>query len=315
LLQPIQEINTLFGSLVTNKQYNNQILTKEGTMERTVEKVRPHATAPESTHQTIIANYDSIDDLANQIHLAEDDGHIIQPQACIEIAVLLQETRNLMQSIYRSADYCRTCMADDDITTSCEEPLLCINPDIVTCRLTEAAVVHGFDSREYQLLKGQPSIVWMVRRSCETKEFPMLSKILPLSQLQFESTLKKRSCWQALIEDDNTRREAVDILKFYIYSMLEQNEASLIELITDYLRIFKGPWTGIQRIPAEIEKAMDSYRLFKLIMRRVHFAVVFLAGNSQHGDLFTKIQSTQPLVPGGMEQCGLWLQRVAGRDL
>jgi hypothetical protein len=137
-------------------------------------------------------DYDSIDELANQIHLAEDAGHIVQPQACIEIAVLLQETRNLMQSIYRSADYCRTCMADDDITTSCEEPLLCINPDIVTCRLTEAAVVHGFDSREYQFLKGQPSIVWMVRRSCETNEFPMLSKILPLSQLQFESTLLKK---------------------------------------------------------------------------------------------------------------------------
>jgi hypothetical protein len=56
-------------------------------MERTVEKVRPHATAPESTHQTIIPDYDSIDELAYQIHLAEDAGHTVQPQACIEIAV------------------------------------------------------------------------------------------------------------------------------------------------------------------------------------------------------------------------------------
>ncbi len=271
------------------------------------------ASSTESKDQIIFPEYNSIDELAKQIHLAEDAGHIVQPKACIEIAVLLQETRNLMQSIYRSASYCRTCMADDDIENTCEEPLLCINPDIVTCRLTEAAVVHGFGSREYQLLEGQPSIVWMVHRSCETKKFPMLSKILPLNQLQFESTLLKRSCWQAFINDDNTRVEAVDILKFYIYSMLEQNEGSLIELITDYLRIFKGPWTGIQRIPAEIEKAMDSYRLFKLIMRRVHFALIFLSGDSQYEDLFLKIASIQPLIPGGMEQCAIWLQRVAGR--
>lgn len=263
----------------------------------------------------ISPDYDSIDELANQIHLAEDSGHIVQPQACIEIAVLLQETRNLMQTIYRSADYCRTCIADEDITTSCEEPLLCINPDIVTCRLAEAAVVQGFGSREYQFLKGQPSIVWMVHRSFEKTEFPMLSKILPLSQLQFESTLLKRSCWQAFIKDPNTRQEAVDMLKFYIYSMLEQNEGSLIELITDYLRIFKGPWTGIQRIPAEIEKTMDSHRLFKLLLRRIHFSMVFLAGDIQHGNLFTKIQSIPPLIPGGMEQCAMWLQRVARRVL
>ncbi|BBO72710.1 hypothetical protein DSCW_01270 [Desulfosarcina widdelii] len=271
----------------------------------------------ESQNQLVFPEYDSIDELAKQINLAEDAGHTVQPQACIEIAVLLQETRNLMQSIYRSAAYCRTCMADEDIENSCEckEPLIGINPDIVACRLTEAAVVHGFNSREYQLLKGQPSIVWMVQRSCEVKEFPMLSNILPLSQLQFESTLLKRSCWQAFIKDDSTRVEAVDMLKFYIYPMLEGNDRSLIDLVKEYLRRYIGPWNGLQKIPAEIEKAMDSHRLFQLIMRRVHFALIFLAGDIQHKDLFTKIHSTQPWIAGGPEQCAMWLQRVAGRAL
>jgi hypothetical protein len=116
-------------------------------------------------------------------------------------------------------------------------------------------------------------------------------------------------------EDDNTRQEAADILKFYIYSMLEQSEHNLIDMVTAYLKRFKGPWTGIQRIPAEIAKAMDPHRLFQLIMRRVHFAMVFLAGDCQHRNLFFKIHSTQPWIAGGPEQCVMWLQRVADRAL
>lgn len=276
-------------------------------------EVRSTVTAPESQDNPVFPEYDSIDDLAEQIGLAEDAGHALQPTACFEIGILLQETRNLIQSIYRSNDLCQACMADEKIENSCKEPLLYIKPDIVTCRFTESALVHGFDSSEYQTLKNTPCIRGIAHRSFEKTEFPLLSRILPLSQLQFESTLLKRSCWQAFIEDDNTRREAADILKFFIYWALERDERSLMALITEYLKSFEGPWNGVQKIPAEIEKALDRHKLLALILRRVHFALILLAADSRYEDLFLKIASIQPLIPGGMEQCGLWLQRVARR--
>jgi hypothetical protein len=88
-----------------------------------------------------------------------------------------------------------------------------------------------------------------------------------------------------------------------------------MDLIEEYLGRYGGPWNGVQKIPAEIEKAMDSHKLFKLILRRVHFALVFLSGDEQYRDLFTTIASNQPMIPGGMEQCAMWLQRVAGRAM
>jgi hypothetical protein len=104
--------------------------------------------------------------------------------------------------------------------------------------------------------------------------------ILPLSQLQFESVFFDGSGWHDFIEDERTRKEAVDILKFYIYGILEPNERNLNDLVAEYLKRYSGPWAGLQKLPAEIEKAMDPDELFDLIMRRVHFALVFLASDN-----------------------------------
>jgi hypothetical protein len=76
-------------------------------MDDFVAKVRSYVFSIELRGQPISPDYDSIDGLVSQIRQVESAGHPLQPQACFEIGILLQETRNLMQSIYRSADYCK----------------------------------------------------------------------------------------------------------------------------------------------------------------------------------------------------------------
>jgi hypothetical protein len=257
-------------------------------------------------------NYDSIEELVDLIHAQEKEGTELKPQECFEIGILLQETKQLIPSLYRSVDLCRKCMDDKD-KQSCNEPLQCIKPDIVTCRLLEWALVHGFRSKEYQALINDEALRGIVHRSFETVEYPYLAAILPLNPLQAESLLFEEEEWNEFIEAESTREEAVEMLKFYISWALEGNYDELNALLMNRLRHWHGPRFNLERVVAELKVALNGHKLFMMILRRVYFAMIYLACDDQYRDLYAKIQTTQPLIPGGMEQCGWWLMRVAKR--
>lgn len=251
----------------------------------------------------------NFEELVEEVRWAEY-AHIVgfEPKACHEIGVLFQETRRPIPALFRAIDLCKKCISESE--HPCSETLMRIKPDIILCRFIEALTIGGFNNPDFQILKNHPGIRDMVHRAFEAEDLPILSEILPLNQLRDESLLLNQEKWESFISDGQTKKEASEILQFYINLAVDYDPVKLTEFTNQcmYRRIKEG--MDIEGILEE-QRNSDQDKLFMLVLRRVYFALTFLAGEPQYRDLYDIIGSNQPLIPGGMEQCGLWLQRVA----
>ena len=250
-----------------------------------------------------------IDEIVRQVRTTENEGKVYEPEVCVDIAVYLQETTNLITAIEKSVEQCKRWIGERNLDHSCSKPLDCLKPDIVVCRVLESALKDGFESQKYQALIENHLVKEFIGRASFTTDLIALSEIYPLSQLQDPSLLLDENRWNAFISDERTKNEASDILSLYIAMILEGTVGPDIEITPYVMRWLQKRPTGTFKI----EYNLDIHPMFMLLLRRVYFSLFYFSGDDQYRDLIGKIGGNEPSIPGGMEQCSAWLRRVARR--